>query len=70
VTTNCYSQTADNSDIGSMAVLIQTASGSSGSGFYIQDTTKKIICLVTACHVIIDLKQNKLRSDTVLFISY
>lgn len=63
------SQKADEIDIGSVAVLIQTAIGS-GSGFYIQDSSKHFICLVTACHVIINPQQNVLYSDSILFISY
>ena len=42
-----YSQPKNDNDIGSMAILIQTRAGS-GSGFYIQDTTKQFICFVTA----------------------
>lgn len=64
-----YGQTKNDLDIGSAAVLIQTSLGS-GSGFYIEDTSRKFICLVTACHVLIDLQKLSLYSDTVLFISY
>lgn len=64
-----YSQNNEDIDAGSFAVLIRTAS-SEGSGFYIKDTTRNFMCLVTACHVIIDMQQNKLLSDSVLFISY
>ena len=66
---NGISQTKNDIDIGSVAVLIQTSTGS-GSGFYIQDSSRKFICLVTACHVIIDLQKSILYSDTALFISY
>lgn len=64
-----YSQPKNDIDIGSMAVLIQTRAGS-GSGFYIQDTTKQFICFVTASHVIINPQKNELNSDSVLLISY
>ncbi len=66
---NSFSQSKNDLDIGSAAVLIQTSSGS-GSGFYITDSSRKFICLVTACHVLIDLKNSSLYSDTALFISY
>jgi|SRR6185437_6713707 len=62
------SQTVDFRDIGTLAVLIQTELGS-GSGFYLKDTVKNYVCLVTACHVIVN-KQNKVLSDSILFISY
>jgi hypothetical protein len=62
-------QTSNDRDIGSIAVLIQTSVGS-GSGFYIQDTSKHFVCLVTACHVLIDQKQNIPYCDSILLISY
>lgn len=65
----CSSQTANKIDIGSIAVLIQTKTGS-GSGLYIQDTTKQFISLVTAAHVLINPPKNELYSDSILFISY
>ena len=64
-----YSQAKSDIDIGSVAVLIQTSSGS-GSGFYLQDSSRKFICLVTACHVLMDLQKSSLYSDTAIFISY
>jgi hypothetical protein len=49
-----YAQTStDQADIGSPAVLVQTKAGS-GSGFYLTDSTKNYICLVTASHIVID----------------
>lgn len=64
-----FSQIKNDIDIGSVAVLIQTSSGS-GSGFYIQDSSRKFVSLVTAGHVLIDLQKSLLYSDTALFISY
>lgn len=64
-----YGQSKNDLDIGSTAVLIQTSSGS-GSGFYIEDTSRKFICLITACHVLMDLQKQTLYSDTSLFICY
>lgn len=66
---NSFSQPKNDLDIGSFAVLIQTSSVS-GSGFYIEDTSRNFICLVTACHVLIDFQKSSLYSDTALFISY
>ena len=66
---NVTSQPIDNTDIGSVAVLIQTKTGS-GSGFYLEDTSKHFVCLVTACHVIINPQTGELYSDTILLISY
>lgn len=64
-----YSQNNNDVDAGSWAVLIRTTAGE-GSGFYMKDTARKIICLVTASHVIIDPIQKKLFSDSILFTSY
>jgi len=66
---NGFSQITDDVDLGSIAVLIQSVGGS-GSGFYLQDSSKHFICLITACHVIINPNQNVLYSDSVLFTSY
>lgn len=66
---NGHSQSYDDIDIGSIAVQIQSATGS-GSGFYIEDTSKHFIYFVTACHVIIDPKTNLLFSDSIMIISY
>ena len=62
---NSYSQT----DVGSNAVLIQTGGGS-GSGFYLSDTSKSSIYLITACHVLINPQNGTLYSDSILLISY
>lgn len=64
-----FSQTSNNIDLGSIAVLLQNSTGS-GSGFYLQDTSKHYIYLVTACHVIVNQQNGKFFEDSLLFISY
>jgi len=66
---NCYSQNTNQIDVGSLAVLVQ-AGNSSGSGFYLVDSTKDYICFVTASHVLVDPQKNLPYSDSIFLISY
>lgn len=66
---NCYSQNTNQKDVGSLAVLVQ-AGNSSGSGFYLVDSTKGYICFVTASHVLVDPQKNLPYSDSIFLISY
>lgn len=66
---NCYSQTSNQIDIGSLAVLVQSGNGS-GSGFYLTDSSKDYMCFVTASHVLVNPQNNQLYSDSIFLISY
>lgn len=55
-------------DFGSLAVLVQTAK-SSGSGFYLTDTSSNSLYFVTACHVLVDPNGNFI-SDSIHLVSY
>jgi S1-C subfamily serine protease len=70
VATTCFSQQPNRRDLGAHAVLIHNARGSSGSGFYLTDTTTNYICLVTASHVIVDPQNGQFYSDSIWLISY
>ena len=65
----CYSQGLNQADMGSSAVLIQ-AGNNSGSGFYVYDSLRNNLFLVTASHVLIDPQKNLPHSDSIFLISY
>jgi len=62
-------QVTNNEDIGSVAVLVQTATGS-GSGFYLSDTVTNSLYFVTASHVLVDPQRKSIYTDSIILVSY